>query len=38
MISGNLLVIPQEGWSRRQIAETYPDGVRMIAAATGEPG
>ena len=35
--AGNLLGIVQEGWSRRRIAETYPQGVRDIAAATGYP-
>ncbi len=34
---GKLLGIMQEGWSRRQIPETYPDGVPEIAAANGYP-
>ena len=34
---GKLLGNMQEGWSRRQIPETYPDGVPEIAAATGYP-
>ena len=29
--------IVQEGWSRRRVAEAYPDGVREIAATTGYP-
>ena len=35
--AGNLLGIVQEGWSRERITETYPDGVREIAAAAGYP-
>ena len=35
--AGNLLGIVQEGWSRRRIAETYPSGIREIAATTGYP-
>ena len=35
--AGNLLGIVQEGWSRRKIAQAFPDGVREIAAATGYP-
>ena len=35
--AGNLLGIVQEGWSRRRVAEAYPDGVREIAATTGYP-
>ena len=35
--TGNLLGIVQEGWSRRRIAEAFPDGVREIAATTGYP-
>ncbi len=35
--AGNLLGIVQEGWPRRRIAETYPDGVREIAARPGWP-
>ena len=35
--AGNLLGIVQEGWSRRRLTETYPEGVREIAAATGYP-
>ena len=27
----------QEGWSRRRIAESFPDGVREIAADSGYP-
>ena len=35
--AGNLLGIVQEGWSRRRIAESFPDGVREIAADSGYP-
>ena len=35
--TGNLLGIVQEGWSRHRIAEAFPDGVREIAATTGDP-
>ena len=35
--AGNLLGIVQEGWSKRKVAEAYPDGVREIAATTGYP-
>ena len=35
--TGNLLGIVQEGWSRQEIDEAYPDGVRDIAAAPGYP-
>ena len=35
--AGNLLGIVQEDWSRRRVAEAYPDGVREIAATTGYP-
>ena len=35
--AGNLFGIGHEGRSRRRIAETYPDGVREITAATGYP-
>ena len=33
----NLLGIVREGWPRRQTAARYPDGVREIAAAAGNP-
>lgn len=35
--AGNLLGIVQEGWSKQSIAESYPNGVREIAAAGGYP-
>lgn len=35
--AGNLLGIVQEGWPRERITETFPDGVRDIAAAAGYP-
>ena len=35
--AGNLLGIVQEGWSKRHVAEAYPEGIREIAAATGYP-
>ena len=35
--AGNLLGIVQEGWPRERITETYPDGVREIAATAGYP-
>ena len=35
--AGNLLGIVQEGWSKQSIAESYPSGVREIAAAGGYP-
>ena len=35
--AGNLLGIVQEGWSRRRIAGSFPDGVREIAADSGYP-
>ena len=35
--TGNLLGIVQEGWSRRRVAEAFPDGVREIAADIGYP-
>ena len=35
--AGNLLGIVQEGWPRERITETFPDGVREIAAAAGYP-
>ena len=35
--AGNLLGIVQEGWSRQSVAETFPDGVREIAAVAGYP-
>ncbi len=35
--AGNLLGIVQEGWSRGQVAEAFPDGVREIAADAGYP-
>lgn len=34
---GNLLGIVQEGWSKQRVAESFPDGVREIAAVTGYP-
>ena len=37
LAAGNLLGIVQEGWPKRRIAETYPDGVREIAARPGYP-
>ena len=35
--AGNLLGIVQEGWSKRRIAEEYPDGVREMEARPGYP-
>ena len=35
--AGNLLGIVQEGWSKQAVAESYPNGVREIAAAGGYP-
>lgn len=35
--AGNLLGIVQEGWSKRRIAEEYPDGVREMEALPGYP-
>lgn len=34
---GNLLGIPVEGWSRRHIADAYPEGMREIVARFGYP-
>ncbi len=35
--AGNLLGIVQEGWSKQAVAESYPNGVREIAAAGDYP-
>jgi len=35
--AGNLLGIGHEGRSHRQMAESFPDGIREIAARTGYP-
>ena len=35
--AGNLLGIVQEGWSKERITETFPHGVREIAAVAGYP-